>query len=389
MTDPTVPRRPYLAATLALLLAGSAGAEGVPKLDHVVVVIMENKSYDQAGNSTTCPYTAGLVSANSSFSNSYGLTHPSQPNYIALWAGSTLGVTNDNCPPAGSPYSVENLGHALETAGRTWRAYSEDLPAAGSAVCTWNGSLYTRKHDPWTDFSNLDHSNERPFGDLATDEAGGTMPDLAVVIPNNCDNSHNTPGCSVTTGDNWLAAHLPAMISAVGNRGLVVLTWDEDDYASDNHILTVFAGPLVRSGYVSTRTITHYTLLRTLCEALRIPPFAAAVAETPITDVWRPELVGVGAASGGELSLGAPAPNPARGAVRLVLRLPAPAISSAGVFDVAGRRVRDLGTTLRGRQSELRWDGRADGGGTVGPGLYLVRVRVKGRLLERRVIRLE
>jgi acid phosphatase len=66
----------------------------------------------------------------------------------------------------------------------------------------------------------------------------------------------------------------------------VVLTWDEDDHSADNNILTVFAGPLVRPGTASARRITHYTLLRTLCDGLGIAPFGEAASEAPITDVW-------------------------------------------------------------------------------------------------------
>src|SRR5262249_23507104 len=118
------PARP--AATLldscAILLAAAAPrteARPVPHLDHIIVVIMENKDYATALTGT---YTQTLVADASSFSGSYAIRHPSQPNYLALWAGSTLSVTSDACPPFGSPYSAENLGHACEAAGLTWRA---------------------------------------------------------------------------------------------------------------------------------------------------------------------------------------------------------------------------------------------------------------------------
>jgi acid phosphatase len=266
--------------------ARSAPPAGVPPLEHVIVVVMENKNADRVVDPATCPFTAKLASEWTRISSSYAITHPSQPNYLALWAGSTLKVTSNDCPPRGSPFQAENLGHALEAAGKTWRAYSEDLPSAGSSACFARGKLYTRKHEPWTHFGNLDHRNERPYGDLAADIANHRLPDLAFVVPNNC---HNTHDCPVSHGDAWLAKELPAMIQAVGRRGLVVLTWDEDDHRAKNRILTVFAGPAAKPGNVSTRRITHYTLLRTLCDGLGIAPFGAAVAETAITDVWSPE----------------------------------------------------------------------------------------------------
>ncbi len=275
-----------LAASSTFAAGSSTLGQVVPRLDHIIVVVMENKTYDQV---RVLPYAAGLIASYASFSNSYGLTHPSQPNYLALWGGDTFGVTSDACPAPGSPYSAENLGHACEAAGLTWRAYSENLPEAGSSVCTADNSLYTRKHDPWTNFSNLDHLNERPYSDLAADISGGTLPNLAFVIPNNCDDSHNTTqGCTAEFGDTWLSNNVPAMIQAVGN-GIVVLTWDEDDSSlrNNNHILTVFAGPPVQSGYVSTQILSHYTVLRMICEALGIQPFGFAAGQFSITDVWR------------------------------------------------------------------------------------------------------
>jgi len=270
-----------LAAVVTLAtLASDACATPPPRLNHIIVVVMENKSYDEV---RTQPYIASLIAAGSTFSKSYAVTHPSQPNYLALWAASTLGTSNDNCPAPGSPWNSENLGHACEAAGLTWRAYSEDLPSAGSPACSANSSRYTRKHDPWTNFSNLDHANERPYSDLAADEAGSSLPSLAFVIPNNCHNSHD---CSAAQADAWLAANVPAMIHAVGPSGMVVLTWDEDDKSASNHSITVFAGPMVLSGHVSSGTVNHYTVVRALCETLGLTPFGSSASEPTITDVW-------------------------------------------------------------------------------------------------------
>jgi acid phosphatase len=300
------------AALLASLapLARSASPLGVPPLEHVIVVVMENKSADRVLDPAACPFTSKLASAWTQFSSSYAITHPSQPNYLAMWAGSTLEVTSNVCRPRGSPFHAENLGHALEAAGKTWRAYSEDLPSPGSQLCSARGKLYTRKHEPWTHFGNLRHENERPYGDLATDIAHHRLPDLAFVVPNNC---HNTHDCPTSAGDAWLAQELPAMIQAVGSRGLVVLTWDEDDHSADNRILTVFAGPAVKPRNVSTRRITHYTLLRTLCDGLGIAPFGAAASETAITDVWSPAAVPVDRPRPAGDSPGDPVPDSTRG----------------------------------------------------------------------------
>jgi acid phosphatase len=262
----------------------AAQAFGPPPLKHILVIVMENKSYNQV---RAAPAFAGMIAEGSSFSDYHAITHPSQPNYIALWSGGTQGVANNDCPARGSPFSAGNLGRACEAAGLTWRSYAEELPAPGSAVCKASagvpGQEYARKHAPWTDFSNLDHRNERPFTDLARDIAAGRLPNLAFVIPDLCHDMH---GCAVAEGDAWLAKNLPPMLSAVGPKGIVVLTFDEDDGGSANRILTVIAGEPVRKGYVSTRTVSHYTLLRTICDALGLPPMGAAGRESPISDIW-------------------------------------------------------------------------------------------------------
>lgn len=292
MTHPacSAPARALAGAlTLAASLAGPAASGVVPPHDRVVVVVMENKSYDQV---RTQPYTLSLMQQGATFTQSFGVAHPSQPNYIALWAASLLGVTNNNCPAPGSPFTAENLGHACEAAGLTWRAYSENLAIAGSSACSYDGSassgLYTRKHEPWTQFANLNHLNERPYTDLAADLAANQLPNLSFIIPNNCHNSHNstTPGCGVPDADAWLAANLPAVLGALGPKGLLVLTWDEDDNLSNNHILTVFVGAQVLHGVSSAQTITHYTLVRMLSEALGLAPFGGAAGETSIANVW-------------------------------------------------------------------------------------------------------
>ena len=292
-----------LLALLFLLAPAAAFAAPVPAHDRVVILIMENKGYDVAAAQ---PYTQSLMAQGATFFRSFAVVHPSQPNYFALFAGSTLGVNSDACPAPGSPFSAENMGHAMATAGKTWRAYSENLPTPGGTACSYDGSvssgLYTRKHDPWTYFTNVDHQNERPYSDLAVDIAANPLPNLVYVVPTNCHNSHNssTPGCSVADADVWLSQNVPQILAALGPNGLFVLTWDEDDNATGNRILTVFVGPHVQQGVMSTVSVSHYTMVKTFCLALGIPPMNLAVNENPIDNVWQ-EPVPAQAASWGRI----------------------------------------------------------------------------------------
>jgi parallel beta-helix repeat protein len=362
---------------------GGPGAS-VPQFQHVIVVMLENESYVDA---MAAPYIGSVAAANARSAEFYAITHPSQPNYFALWSGDTQGIVSDTCPPPGSPYATENLGHACEAAGIQWRAYAEDLPAVGSTVC--DAGLYARRHCPWTGFSNLNHNNERPYTQLAADIASSSLPRLAFVIPNNCHNEHD---CPIDSADVWLSHELPPMISAVGPNGLVVLTYDEDDDAAGNNILTVFAGPLVRPGFISHRFVNHYTLLRTICDGLGLAPFGAAAAETPITDVWTQTTDAVGPPPGGStgvVMVGAGRPNPFRTATSVPLTLSAPTRVAAEVYDLAGRRVWTLPAATLSGATQIRWDGTRDDGGRTRPGVYLMRVRAGSAAFTRRVVRLE
>lgn len=290
MRSTSVPRTLGALLIVAASLAGRpAHAIFPPPHDKVVVVVMENKSYDQV---RTQPYTASLLAGGATFTNARAAAHPSQPNYFALFAGNTLGVSTNNCPPAGAPFPYENLGWACETNGKTWRAYCENLPAPGSTVCSADGDavsgLYTRKHAPWTNFTNLNHTNERPYTDLATDLANHTLPNLSFVVPNNCHNSHNssTPGCTVADADTWLSNNLPPILAELGPNGLLILTWDEDDDSSSQHILTAVAGAKVLAGSTWAPLAQHYAVTRLICDVLGLPQLGYGQFEAPIDGIW-------------------------------------------------------------------------------------------------------
>jgi len=133
---------------LVLLQANIVAGQGIlPKPDHIVIVILENHGYDQIIGSTAAPYINALANDTLSalFTGSYGITHPSQPNYLALYSGDTQGVTDDLIP-LGIPFTTPNLGRQLLDSAKTFSTYSEDLPQVG-----FNGELsgnYARRHNP-------------------------------------------------------------------------------------------------------------------------------------------------------------------------------------------------------------------------------------------------
>src|SRR5947209_13542888 len=116
------------AAVFASLLAASPAAAQVWTPDHVVIVMEENHAYSQIIGSASAPYINGLKSQGALLTNAFAVTHPSQPNYLALFSGSTQGTTSDTTP-TGLPFSTANLGAELLATGKTFTGYSSSLPS--------------------------------------------------------------------------------------------------------------------------------------------------------------------------------------------------------------------------------------------------------------------
>jgi hypothetical protein len=139
-----------------------------------------------------------LSHGGANFTESYAITHPSQPHYIAQFSGDTQGVANDSCPHT---FTADNLGQQLIAAGLGFAGYSEALPSAGYTGCT--SGDYARKHAPWVNFSDLDRSTNQPFTAFPADFT--QLPAVSYVIPDLCNDMHD---CSVSTGDTWLRTTL-------------------------------------------------------------------------------------------------------------------------------------------------------------------------------------
>lgn len=246
---------------------------------YITVVVMENHSYSEIIGSSDAPYINSLVAQGALMTDSHGVTHPSEPNYLALFSGSTQGIADDSCPNA---FDAPSIAGELAAAGLSYFAYAENLPNAGWLGCVSPDGLYARKHVPSLMFSDSLASNTVPFEQLAADLVG-TYPNFAFITPNLCSDMHD---CSVSAGDAWLANNLPPIVDFdATNNGLLILTWDEDDYTDGNHIATILVGSMVQN-VQSAQTIDHYGVLRTIEDLWGLPALGASADAVPITDVW-------------------------------------------------------------------------------------------------------
>ena len=114
---------------------------------HVVIVVEENHSHEDVIGSPFAPYINSLAAAGAKLENMYGLTHPSQPNYLEFFSGSNQNLLDNTAPAPGVPFTTSNLAAALRAAGRSFTGYSQGLPAPGSLDA--QAGPYQRKHNPW------------------------------------------------------------------------------------------------------------------------------------------------------------------------------------------------------------------------------------------------
>jgi hypothetical protein len=254
-------------------------APAIPKYDHVVVAVFENQNYGSIIGSRSAPTFNKLAAQGALLTQSYGVTHPSQPNYLALFSGSQQGVTDDTCPI--NLTGKANLASDLRAHGRTFKAYSEGLPSTGYRGCS--SGKYARKHAPWVDFNNVPKSLQVPFSQFPKNFT--KLPTVSFVVPNMCNDMHD---CSVATGDKWLHNNLMAYAQwAKSHNSLLVLTFDEDNFTSVNKIPTVLVGEHVKVGRFSQRT-NEYNLLSTLTDMYALAPISDAAHKPPLTAVFTP-----------------------------------------------------------------------------------------------------
>ena len=89
-----------LVLALASTMYGAEGPvpKGIPHLDHVFVILMENHGYSQIVGNPAAPFTNQYAKFANSATNYFAIGHPSSTNYLEIVGGSNFGVRSDNGP---------------------------------------------------------------------------------------------------------------------------------------------------------------------------------------------------------------------------------------------------------------------------------------------------
>jgi hypothetical protein len=225
-----------VAATSPAVLADES-REGVPELDHVFVLVLENHnaftSFGSIGilDNPNAPHIQALAKKYNSASNYNAVWHPSLPNYLAMitgdWVGtdvvatghtyppnSTVGISDDDSPSVATDYpsppanvsihrwrvNLPSLAGQLTAAGKDWRAYLQNIPESGTSLANWPGDnntakLYAVKHNPFPYVAEVQDNPSQfakqvPLEQLFSDLGAKTAPAFSYIVPDQCRDMH-------------------------------------------------------------------------------------------------------------------------------------------------------------------------------------------------------
>jgi hypothetical protein len=232
------------------------------------VLVLENHEYGDVMGNGSAPYINHLAHRFSLSRQSFAVSHPSLPNYLALLGGSTFGIHSD-CDRCS--VSKPSLVDQLVAKHISWKAYMQGMPSP----CFQGGASgkYVKNHDPFMYFRRIAGNPGRcrnvvPFTQYRADRGAGRLPRFVWISPDRCQDGHD---CSLSTTDHFLHRIVPGLLRSLGSNGLLFLTWDEGtsgngccSRAAGGHVVTIVAGPGARRNAASSVPYDHYSILRTI-----------------------------------------------------------------------------------------------------------------------------
>ncbi|KAI4727158.1 phosphoesterase-domain-containing protein [Aureobasidium sp. EXF-10728] len=248
----------------ALTLSPTSNVKG-KVFDRFVTIWLENTDYDKAASD---PNLAWLATKGITLSNYNGVTHPSEPNYVAAIGGDNFGMDNDDFNAI--PGNVSSVIDLLEDKGVSWSQYQEDMPYSGFEGKAWvnqqtKANDYVRKHNPAVIY-DANTSPERLAKNKNLTEFYADLE--AKKLPQWMTNDgHDT---SVTTAGAWTRSFLEPLLNDKHfmKNTLVLVTFDESHtYTIQNRVFSILLGDAVPKKLVGTtdsQFYNHYSEISTV-----------------------------------------------------------------------------------------------------------------------------
>jgi phospholipase C len=301
---------------------GGGGSGTFAGIQHVFVIVMENRSDTSIYGSASAPYLNQTLLAQYGHATHYtdvlGSSIPSEPHYVWLEAGTNTFSDHtflvDDAPSASNvTSSTQHLATQLTQAGKTWRSYQEGLDANTGACPIKASGTYAPKHDPFIFFADVAgnppsatnaecaaHHRAYTPAALQADLAANDVADYTFITPDLCNDMHGASACTngctsdkapqsaacIAGGDAWLAANVPAILAWVSaHDGVLFIAWDEPE-GSGTTTAFVVAGPHVKAGYAAPAAYSHGAYVRTLGRIFGLPTLATVAAAPDFADFF-------------------------------------------------------------------------------------------------------
>jgi hypothetical protein len=287
--------------------------------DHVLIVVLENQSYDSAIKNDLLK---SLAQKGAVFSNFGNLYHYSYPNYLGMIAGSDFGthkpqLLSDNQRNFADDSEHKTIGDLLN-----WKNYAEDYPASPTAGRPFLGDRkgrYVRKHVPFLSFRSVqkksfqnvvavdthaqDNAFVRDIGSFIADTKTHPLPEYMFYSPNLDDDGHDPtsdPQKGLKKAADWLRVFLTTWLhfddktwvpkDDAMKRTLVIVTFDESEgNTKPERIYTVFLGAMVKAQQI-TAAYNHYSVLRTIEDNFGLDPIHKESGDgtaSVISGIWK------------------------------------------------------------------------------------------------------
>jgi phosphatidylinositol-3-phosphatase len=306
-------------------LAAQDSRSSMKNFQHVFIIMMENTGFDTLIGNPNAPFVNAAAANYGLASNYFGVTHPSQPNYIAATSGSTNGVANDN----DTTINVTNIVDQLEANRKTWKAYMQSYSLCITPLDHSCGNqLYERKHNPFISYQDVQSNPARvanivDFGQFATDLASGNVADYTWISPDQCHDMHGRASthddpCDfsqvpalIAAGDAFLSNTVSAIMNSQAWTGnsVIFIAWDESDFTGSGfngfgddsgccdsvpgqgggHVVTITISHSDHSPRSSSVAYNHQSMLATIedgwqlgclaftCDTANVPPMSDLV----------------------------------------------------------------------------------------------------------------
>ncbi|KAH0585495.1 hypothetical protein H2248_008733 [Termitomyces sp. 'cryptogamus'] len=239
--------------------------------DRIIHIWLENIDFDTA---FADPNLHALAKQGVVLQNYFGVTHPSEPNYVASVGGDYFGIDSDDL--LNLPLNVSSIADLLDNKGISWGEYQEDMPSTGFTgfqfLNSTGGNDYVRKHNPLVIYESVNQFPSRlnkikNFTLFEQDLANDALPQWMFITPNMTNDGHDS---SVTVAGIWARGFLEPLLENPkfnGKKTLIILTFDENGTdTKPNNVLAILLGSAIPKKLIGTfdnSFYTHYSLIAT------------------------------------------------------------------------------------------------------------------------------